>query len=155
MQFMTYFFASTISFLGLLIGIILINIAPEEQKLLSKYFGRARKIILLLIFIFLLFYFYNNIFYLSILLAYLAFAAFIEYRIHDLLGKSMIFYILLGILFYLGRNNIHLFTIESSLILLYGVSTASMVYSTKEKSHFKLLFYNMGFLIIANNLFFI
>jgi len=54
MQFTNYFFASIISFLGLLIGIILVKIAPEEQKTLQKKFSLARKFLLLLIFIFVL-----------------------------------------------------------------------------------------------------
>ena len=155
MQFISYFFASIVSFLGLLIGIILIKIAPEEQKPLSKHFNWIRKISLLLVFVFLLFYFYNNIFYLLILFVYLIFVAVIEYKIHDLLKKSMLIYILLGILFYLSKNNINLFTIESALILLHGIPTASLIYSQKQKNYFKLLFYNMGFLIISNILFYI
>jgi len=155
MQFINYFFASVVSFLGLLIGIILTRIAPEEQKPLSKYFGLARKILLLIIFVFLMFYYFNKTFYLLILFIYLIFAVIIEYRIRDLSRKSMITYILLGILFYLSKNNLNLFVIESSLILLHGVITASLLYDRKLKNHFRLLFYNMGFLIIANVLYFI
>ena len=155
MQFTNYFFASAVSFLGLLIGIILIKIAPEEQKPLSKHFNWIRKILLLLIFVFLLFYFYNSVFYLLILFVYLIFAIIIEYRINDLFRKSMIFYILLGILFYLSKNNLNLFTIESALILLHGMPTASLIYSQRQKNDFKLPFYNIGFLLIANFLFFI
>ncbi len=155
MQFINYFFASVVSFLGLLIGIILTRIAPEEQKPLSKYFGLARKILLLIIFVFLMFYYFNKTFYLLILFIYLIFAAIIEYRIRDLSRKSMITYILLGILFYLSKNNLNLFVIESSLILLHGVTTASLLYDRKLKNHLGLLFYNMGFLIIANILYLI
>src|SRR3989344_981237 len=127
MQFINYFFASLVSFFGLLIGIILVSIAPEEQKPLSKYFDLIRKIFLLLIFV-----------------------AVIEYRIKDLFRKSMLNYILLGILFYASQNNTNLFVIESSLILLYGAVTTSLLYDRKLKNHFRLLFYNLGFLIIAN-----
>ncbi|MEK6891608.1 MAG: hypothetical protein AABX25_00315 [Nanoarchaeota archaeon] len=155
MQFINYFFASAVSFLGLLIGIILISIAPEEQKPLSKYFDLIRKILLLVIFIFLMFYYFNNTLYLFILFVYLIFAAIIEYRIHDLLRKSMVTYILLGILFYLSKNNINLFVIESSLILLHGVMTASLLYDGKSKNYFRLLLFNIGFLIIANVLYLI
>src|SRR3989344_3980880 len=155
MEFINYFFASLVSFLGLLIGIILINIAPEEQKPLSKYFDLARKILLLLIFVFLMFYYFNRAFYLLILFLYLIFAAVIEYRIKDLFRKSMLNYILLGILFYASQSNTNLFVIESSLILLYGILTASLLYDRKLKNHFRLLFYNLGFLIIANILYFL
>jgi len=144
-----------VSFFGLLIGIILVSIAPEEQKPLSKYFDLIRKILLLLIFVFLMFYYFNRAFYLLILFLYLIFAAVIEYRIKDSFRKSMLNYILLGILFYASQNNINLFVIESSLILLYGAVTASLLYDRKSKNYFKLLFYNIGFLIIANILYFI
>ena len=52
MEFINYFFASIISFLGLAAGILLIKIAPEEQKPLKKYFEICRKSILILIFLF-------------------------------------------------------------------------------------------------------
>ena len=155
MEFINYFFTSLVSFFGLLIGIILVSIAPEEQKPLSKYFDLIRKILLLLIFVFLMFYYFNRAFYLLILFLYLIFAAVIEYRIKDSFRKSMLNYILLGILFYASQNNINLFVIESSLILLYGAVTASLLYDRKSKNYFKLLFYNIGFLIIANILYFI
>jgi len=155
MQFINYFFASVVSFLGMLIGIILIRIAPEEQKPLSKYFDLARKILLLLIFVFLMFYYFNKTFYLLILFLYLVFAAVIEYRIPDLFRKSMLTYILLGILFYVSQNNLNLFVIESSLILLHGVMVASLLYDRKLKNYFNVLVYNLGFLIIANILYFL
>lgn len=155
MEFINYFFASLVSFFGLLIGIILVSIAPEEQKPLSKYFDLARKILLLAIFVFLMFYYFENTFYLFILFVYLIFAAIMESRIHNLFRKSMITYVLLGILFYLSRNNINLFVIESSLVLIYGVITSSLLYDRKSKNHFRLLLVNIGFLIIANVLYFI
>ena len=102
-----------------------------------------------------MFYYFNRAFYLLILFLYLIFAAVIEYRIKDSFRKSMLNYILLGILFYASQNNINLFVIESSLILLYGAVTASLLYDRKSKNYFKLLFYNIGFLIIANILYFI
>ena len=155
MEFVNYFFASVVSFLGLLVGIILISISPEEQKPLSKYFDLARKIILLIIFIFLMFYYFNKAFYLLILFGVVNFGAIIEYRIHDLLRRSMITYMLLGILFYLSKDNINLFVIESSLILLHGVMVASLLCDRKSRNYSRLLFYNLGFLITANILYLI
>ena len=155
MQFINYFFASIISFLGLVIGILLVKIAPEEQKLLEKNFSLLRKIFLLLIFIFLIFYYFNRVFYLLTLVFYALFIFFIESKNENLLRKSMLSYSVLGILFFLSSNNVSLFAIESSLILLYGIAAASLLYKIKEKNHFKLLFYNFGFLILANLLFFL
>ena len=155
MQSINYFFASIISFLGLLIGVMLVKIAPEEQKPLEKYFVLARKILLLGIFIFAIFYYFNYPFNLLILTAYFVFLLFMKYKINDLSKSSIITYTLLGILFFLSSKNTNLFVIESSLILLYGIPTASLIYNKKEKNHYKLLFYNIGFVIIANLLFFI
>ena len=155
MQFINYFFASLVSFAGLLIGLILVKIAPEEQKPLQKYFVLIRKILLLIIFIFLFFYYFENYFYMLTLFVYFLFLLFIEYKINDSLKKSMIIYSILGILFFLNSKNTNLFTIESSLILLYGLPTASLIYNKKEKNHNKIIFYNIGFIIISNLLFFI
>lgn len=151
MQFINYFFASAVSFSGLVIGMLLIRIAPEEQKPLAKYLDIARKILLLLIFAFLAFYLYNDSLSLLVLLGYSAFAALIEYHLHDLLRKSMVEYTLLGILFFLSSKNANLFVIESSLILLYGIPTASLLYRKKESS--RIVFYNFGFMIVSNLLF--
>ncbi|MAG91351.1 hypothetical protein CMO83_01615 [Candidatus Woesearchaeota archaeon] len=155
MQFINYFFISLISYLGLLIGIILIRIAPEEQKPLNKYFNLIRKILLLSIFAFILFYYFNSQFNVLVLLVYLIFIVFVEYKIMDQNNKSIVIYAILGILFYLSLNNTNLFTIESSLILLYGIPTASLLYNRKIKNHYKIILYNLGFVIIANLLFFI
>ncbi|MDP3765789.1 MAG: hypothetical protein Q8R04_04705 [Nanoarchaeota archaeon] len=150
MQFINYFFASLISFSGLLIGILLIKIAPEEQKPLGKYLILLRKILLLIIFAFVLFYYFNDYFNIIILIAYFLFLLLVEFRINDLLKKSIITYTMLGILFFLSSKNANLFTIEASLILLYGMPTASLIYNKKQRNHYKLIFYNIGFVIIAN-----
>ena len=155
MQFITYFFASMISFSGLLIGIMLVKIAPEEQKPLEKYFALARKILLLMIFIFALLYYFNDYFNLLILTAYLLFLLFTNFKVKDLLKNSIITYTFLGILFFLSSKNTNIFVIESSLILLYGMPTASLIYNKKEKNQHKIIFYNAGFIIIANLLFFV
>src|SRR3989344_163811 len=155
MQFLTYLLASVVSFLGLLAGIMLILIAPEEQKPLHNYFRISRQALLLLIFAFVAFYYSGSAFYLPILLAYFIFAAVIEYKLDDFPRKSMILSAALGVVFYLSYANFNLFAIESSLILLYFMPTASMICSRKKKSHYKLLFYNAGFLIVANLLYFV
>ena len=155
MQFINYFSASIVSFFGLIIGIMLVKIAPEEQTPLKNYFILIRKVLLLMIFIFVFFYYFNDYFNFLVLIAYFLFLLFIEYKLNDLLKKTIITYILLGILFFLSSNNTNLFTIESSLILLYGLPTASLMYNKREKNQHKVIFYNIGFILIANLLFFI
>ena len=155
MQFINYFFASIISFSGLIIGLMLIKIAPEEQKPLEKYLMIASKALFFLIFAFLMFFYHNNAFYLLILAAYFIFLLVFEYKINDLLKKSMLNYIIFGILFFLSSKNLNLFAIVSSLILLYGLPTASLLYNKRGKNHYNIVFYNIGFLIIGNLLFFV
>ena len=155
MQFINYFSASIISFSGLLIGILLAKIAPEEQKPLKKKFSLLRKIFLFFIFLFLIFYYYNNALYFVTLIGYFIFLLYVELKIDDLLKKSMIIYIMLGILFFLSLENLNLLAIESSLILLYGLPASSLIYNHWGKNIFKVLSYNIGFIIIANLLFFI
>lgn len=155
MQFINFFFASITSFSGLLIGLMLVKIAPEEQKPLEKYFALARKAILLLIFIFIIFYYFNSWFYALALISYFLFLLFIEYKTNDMLKKSMLVYAVLGILFFLSSKNTNLFTIESSLILLYGLPAASLMCKRKEKNQYKIIFYNIGFVVISNLLFFL
>jgi hypothetical protein len=154
MQFINYFLISVVSFLGLVIGIILVQIAPEEQKPLNKYLIILRQILLLMIFAFIAFYYSGSAFYLPILAAYFILAALVEYRLKGLIKKSMITSSALGVLFFLSMQNSNLFAIESSLILLYGIPTASLIYKKKEKNQYKLLFYNAGFIVVANLLYF-
>ncbi len=155
MQFINYFFASAIAFSGLLIGLLLARIAPEEQKPLEKYFILTRKILLFLVFIFVLFYFFNSYINLAILLAYFAFLLFAEHSLKDLFKKNMIAYTLLGVVFFLSSRNSNLFAIESSLILLYGLPAAALTYDKREKNHYRVVLYNAGFVIIAALLFFV
>ena len=155
MQFINYFFVSLISFLGLFIGTMLVRIAPEEQKPLRKYFLLSRKILFVLIFLFLIFYYFHKTAYLSTIIIIFGFLIFVEYKINDLFKKSIFNYLFFGILFFLSSINQNLFVIESSLILLYGLPTASLLCNKKEKNQYKTLFYNTGFVLLTNLSFFV
>ena len=148
MQFINYFLASLVSFFGLIIGIFLIRIAPEEQKPLEKYFISLRKLLLLLIFGFLIFYYFKSMFYLSLLLACFVSILSIGYKTKDFFRKIILSYLVFGILFFLSFQNKNLFVLESSLILLYGMPAASLIYN--KKNHYRIISYNLGFVIIAN-----
>ena len=153
MQFINYFSASIVCFLGLIIGMLLIRIAPEEQKPLEKYFAWSRKAFLLLIFGFLASYYIKIPFYLAALALYFIFLVFIEYKAGSLLKKSIIISTASGVLFFISSENTNLFAISSGLILLYNICTSSLVYSIKKKNYFQIIFYNMGFLLLSNILF--
>ena len=152
MQFTNYFLASIISFLGLLIGIVLVKIAPEEQKPLKKYFLFCRKALLLLIFVFIIRYYYKSFPYLAALMLCCVLLLFFEFKL-DLLRKSVLDYAAFGLVFFLSAKNQSLFTIESSLILLYGVPTASFLYARKSKNNYKIFLYNSLFVLISVLLF--
>ena len=155
MQLLNYFFASVISFLGLLAGILLIIIAPEEQKPLHKYFVLLRKILLLLIFIFALFFYFGYWLNFAAIAACFFILTFIGYKTNDLIKKTAINYAAFGILFFLSSANANLLAIESGLIFLYGMASASILYNKKRKNHFKIFLYGLNYAIIANILFFL
>lgn len=153
MQFVNYFFASIISFLGFLTGILLIKIAPEEQKPLERHFVWLRRSLLFLIFIFAAFYYPNRLSYILISLGFFIFLLFLEIKTDKLLKKSAIAYMILGIIFFLSSRNMNLFVLESSLLFLYGLPTASLLFNKKEKNYLKIILYNMGFIAVGNFLF--
>ena len=151
MQSINYFLASITSFSGLLIGLILMKIAQEEQKPLKKYFVLFRKILLFVIFAFLVFYYFNEFFYFIALILLMLFLLLIEYKVKDLSKSSALIYAILGILFYLSSKNTNLFAIESSLILMYGLPAMSLIYN-KNKSQ-QMLPYSAAFIAVSNLLF--
>ena len=154
MQFINYFFASAISFLGLAIGICLVKIAPEEQKPLEHSMKIVQGISLVLIFSFIEFYYFKSWFYLMVFFAYFLFAAFITLSKTGHFRKLMPVYSVLGILFSLSSANKNLFTIESGLIMIYGIPAAALVYSKKQKNEAKILLSGVIFIAIAVILFF-
>ncbi len=155
MQFINYFLASIISFLGLLIGIFLIKIAPEEQKPLNKHFKLIRKAVLVLLFLFLIFYYSGSASYAIPLALYFILIFFIEYKMDNLSKSSMITCTALGIVFYLSSKNLNLFALESSLIMLYGIATASLLYNKKEGNSLLIFMRNIGFILVANLAYFL
>lgn len=154
MQFANYFFASIISFLGLVIGFMLVKIAPEEQKSLMKYFNFGKKFFLLLIFIFLIFNYSYNSPYILGLIACCMILFYMDKKIKDVSKKSVITYAVLGFLFFLSSKDTGLFVFVSSLILIYGMFASSML-QMKAKDYEKFLANNAAFILIANILFFL
>ena len=163
MQIINYFLASIISYLGIALGIILIYIAPEEQKHGKGYFLFLRNIFFMLILLFLLFFYYKSIF--IVLFVVISLIVFLSLnkklisgsfkkinKISDI-NKSLIAYTVLAIIFYLSYKNINLFIIESSLIFLYGVANASLLFNLKGKNYLEILLKHILFVIVAIALF--
>ncbi|MBI3026725.1 hypothetical protein HYY70_01300 [Candidatus Woesearchaeota archaeon] len=142
-----------VSFSGLFIGIMLVKIAPEEQKPLQRYFIFLMRAMLLAVLFFLILQHFNDVKRFLLLIPLFAFLLFAELKITDLLKKFAINYAVFGVLFFLSSKNTNLFAIESSLMLLYGLPASSLMYKKREKTHYKMLFYNMLFIATANLLY--
>jgi hypothetical protein len=153
MQFSTYFFSSIISFLGLACGIALIKIAPEEKKPLESYFILISRTIIALSLVFALIYYFGKgySFFLVALLSALFLIA--EIKIRKNSPRHMLEFLLYSILFFLSRENLSLFAIQSSMIFLYGISSASI--SFEKKNYASVIFGNIIFLAIDNMLYFL
>ena len=142
--YLSYFLASIISFLGLLVGIILIKLAPEEQKPGKKYFILIKKIILFLIIA--LFFIYLKI-NLIILFLLLIITLIMLANKKITLESSLLVYLMLGVFFSLSSKFIDLFIIESTLIFLYGIPTASIAIKVKKKNYSEIFLKNIWFFV--------
>jgi len=147
-----YFLASLVSYLGLLLGIILIKLAPEEQKPGKKYFILLKKILFFLVIAFLLFFHKIN-FIFSLLL--LIFIIILTLNKKIKLEKSGFVYFFLGIVFFLSSKIFNLFVIESILIFLYGIPTASLIFKVKKNNYKEIFVKNSWFFIPVILLYFI
>jgi|TARA_B100000315_G_C14406958_1_gene509181 hypothetical protein len=150
MQITIYFLASIITYLGLLLGIILIKIAPEEQKPGKKYFILFKKMLFFLIVSFLLLFFKINLIFSLLVLLSLSVLMLAD-KIQ--LEKSFLVYFILGIIFFLSSTTQNLFVIESVLIFLYGIPSASLI--LKKKNYKDIFVKNLLFFLPVIVLYFI
>lgn len=137
-----YFLISILAYLGLIIGMILVKISPEEQKPGKKYFLILQKIFFSLSLLFYLYYIKTHIILILIVLLLIIY-------IQKLFEKPWIIYSILGGIFYLSFDNQNLFLIETILILLYGISVGAYYVDYKTKNYIKLFFSNSIFLLIS------
>ncbi len=152
MNLLNYFLAAIVSYLGLFIGFILAIVAKEELKQGKKYFIFLKKMILLLIFIFLLLFIELN--YILILLI-LAFIIIYLLKTKKEFNESPYIYIILSVVFYLSSRKLNLFIIESSLILLYGLPTGTLLTKKSKKETIIDILANILFVLMAMILFLI
>jgi len=150
--YLNYFLASVIAYLGLLVGTILIRMAPEEQKPGKKYFTLIKKIILFLIIVSFFVYLKTNLLILSLLLIS-ALILFTNRKIT--LESTVLVYLMLGIFFSLSSKIFDLFIIESTLIFFYGISTASFVFNPRKRNYNDVFIKNLVFFIPVILLYFI
>jgi len=142
--FLSYFLASITAYLGLLVGIILVRMAPEEQKPGKRYFILLKKNLFFILFIPILYYYKINMVFSLALLSFVT-ALMLGNRLK--LDKSYLIYFLLGIFFYLGSRFIDLFVVEAILILLYGIPNGSLTFSLTNKNYNDVLIRNLLFFV--------
>jgi|TARA_B100001964_G_C14209422_1_gene589760 hypothetical protein len=140
--YLSYFLASIIAYLGLIVGIILIKLAPEEQKPGKKYFILIKKIIFLLVMAFYLFFYRFNP-TLSVIFLAITFVLMMNKKLK--LEKTGLTYFLFGIVFYASSKIPDLFVMESVLIFLYGIPAASLI--LKKKNYYGIFLKNFWFFI--------
>lgn len=150
MNLLSYSLAAIVSYLGLFVGFILAIMAKEEVKPGEKFLILMQKIVLLLIFIFLLIFIDLN--YLLVLLI-LLFIVIYSFKRKKHFNEIPHIYLVLAIIFYLSSKNLNLFTIESSLILLYGLPTGTLLTTKSKKESLLKMLRNIGFIILAIFLF--
>ena len=142
--FLSYFLAAIISYLGLLVGILLIKMAPEEQKPGRKYFVFLKAVFFFFIIALILFYYgVNLIFSLAILV--LLFVFMINKKLH--LEMSAIVYLLFGFVFYFSSKIFDLFIIESALIFLYGIPASSLIIKPRKGNYKEIFIKNLWFFL--------
>ncbi|MFC1769391.1 hypothetical protein ACFLZX_06545 [Nanoarchaeota archaeon] len=138
-----YFLALLVSYLGLVVGIILAVVSPEERAPLRKYFKMFRLLILWTIFLASFLFSFNN-FYFIIVLAIFAIYLFV--------GKFVdkVTFSILGILFYISSYDINSMAVMSSLIFVYGVIVGSY-HSARNRGlrNLKILGLNIGYVLIG------
>ena len=148
--FVSYFLASIIAYLGLLLGIILIKLSPEEQKPGKKYFIILKKILFIIILISLLFFYKLNIIFITVLILF-SLILILNKKLN--LEKAALVYLLLWIVFYLSSKILNLFILESVLIFLYGIPVSSLI--LKKKNYIEIFVKNLWFFVPVVLLYFI
>jgi hypothetical protein len=136
MEFFPYVLVSFVTFLGLVLGMILVKVAPEEQKPGRKFFIFSKMALFFLIIAF--FLFYNSVnFIFSI--ASLTFLLVIMLAKRLQLDKSSLVYFLFGTILFYSSKYIELFILEAILIFLYGIPNSSLVVNVKKGNYLEIL----------------
>lgn len=117
--FFSYFLASAVSYLGLACGAALAFIAPEELSQGRYYLLWLKRALFVAIFVAFIYYSPSKNLLFSVLLLALA-ALFVRY------SDGHVFYIILGLLFYLSSSGSRFFLTIASMIFLFGLPTGTL-----------------------------
>lgn len=148
MDFLIFLLLTILAYSGLLFGIYLIQIAPEEQKPGMRYFKKIRIILFLIGMFFFLFYFKVNVF-LIILVIFIHLLILNKIRSKYQERLTAAFYSLFGFIYPLSMINYNLIIIESVIIFLIGLTTAPLELIIKKKNYKDLLSKTIYFPIIS------
>lgn len=156
MNFLSFFLLSLFSIIGLLIGIILILLAPEEQRPGKKYFQLIQNVIFALILLVFLFYIKLSLIYLVLLLISLIILYFLLLtKVKDKFRTVNYVYFILAFIFFFSFQYNLLFLIESVLVMLIGIPAASLLFKKSKRNYWKVLINGFLFVVISMLLYFI
>ena len=150
---LAYFLTSLIVFFGLIVGMLLIFIAPEEKKPGLKYFFALQCVLIsLLVGIFLLFY--GNDIYWALLSSVIILLAMVYHR--QKMDNRWL-YALFGFIIFWSRIDDALFLLVSSILFLYGLASGSLLANNRKKmSSFLFIVKSYwGFIFVANGFYFL
>lgn len=124
MDIFTFILTAVISFLGLLLGLVLAQKAPEEIHAFKKYLPFAQLLIFVLIFVV---FFAFLPFFIALALLVLSFAfIFIFWHKKNL---NTLDYIVLGVLFALTSLSAELHWYMTLLVFLFGIITGALYFA--------------------------
>ena len=153
--FMHYLLVALISYLGLILGAVLAFIAPEELKPGRKLLLLLKRALFVAIFLFFIILSGTEKVIVSVLLLVLA-AVLVKY------ADGKVYYMVLGLLFYLSSAMMASFLVIASLIFCFGLPTGTLfvdrVFSEKKKNILviiqRLVLHHLLFLAVALPLYF-
>lgn len=146
MEIINYSLSVLIVFLGLIAGIVLAKINPEELKQGRKYFILLQKGALFIIFLLLLFFFKLDSIYIIIsCILFLIFLYFVK------LKKSIgiITYSLLAVILFISSFREAYFTYMAILIFIYGFPAGSLFYYNTKTHKVKNFLNYLWFIALA------
>jgi len=146
MNFLNYSLVALISFLGLVVGIIIISLAKEEQRPGRKYFIIAKDIVLLLI-IGILGYYLKLV---SLIFVFLILVIFLlkKYKFKKL-KQDYLVYSILGLALFISKDIKELFLVVASSIFIYGLVYGAIVRRKSLKNNIILVLKNVGYLVVS------
>jgi hypothetical protein len=151
MGLLNYIIILMLCYSGLIAGIVLAWMAKEEMIAGKQYLQWFQRIIIAALAAITGIFLHPSFFIwlaVAVLLTFTLFSGKIE-------RGTFFLYCLLSLVFYLNSQNQTSFPIVASLIFLAGLPTGSLLLDFEKKNHFKIMLYNIHFIILAAIMIFI